>query len=46
MFLGVLNKAFLNISKYLPHLELKKSFHSNCPFNEFCRYIECRYKEV
>ena len=21
------------------------SWHSNCHYNEFCRYIECRYKE-
>ena len=22
----------------------KDSFHSSCSYNEFCRYIECRYK--
>ena len=45
MFPGVLN----SILKYLQISAsswAKESVHSNCRCNEFCRYIECRHKEV
>ena len=43
---GVLNTIFLNISNYLPHLELRNRSIQIIVINECCRYIECRYKEV
>ena len=46
MFPWVLNTVFFDISNYLPHLEPRNRSVQIVVFSEFCRYIECRYKEV
>ena len=46
LFLGVLNKMFLNLSNNPSILQWAMDlFRLNCRYNEFSRYIECRYKE-
>lgn len=41
---GVSKTKFLNISNNSSRA--KDSFHSNCRYNEFHCYVECRYKGV
>ena len=45
MFLGVLNTVFLNISNYLPNLELRNRSIQIVVVTNLL-YIECRYKEI
>ena len=45
MFFKVLNTIFLYNLWLIVTSEAKVSWQSDCYYNEFCRYIECRYKE-
>ena len=39
------NAIFLHNFSLIVTSWAKVLWHSNCHYNEFCRYIECRYKE-